>query len=292
MQNLSNINTVKDILTRHGFTFSKALGQNFIINPSICPKIAELGFAQSGFGVIEIGSGIGVLTKELASRADKVVCIEIDSRLLPILDETLSDFDNIKIVNNDVLKVDLHKLIKDEFDGLEVSICANLPYYITSPILMSLLKAKLPIKAITVMVQKEAAERICAKETTNDFGAISAAVRYYCDPQILFHVSRGSFMPAPAVDSSVIRLDILPTPRVSPSDEDLFFEVIKGAFSQRRKTLLNSLCSYFRLDKDLVSKLLCEVGIDSKIRPEKLTLDDFLKVCEILKEKGGLNVKG
>lgn len=291
MQNLSNIGTVKDILSRHGFTFSKALGQNFIINPSICPKIAEFGFAKKGAGIIEIGSGIGVLTKELALRADKVVCIEIDSRLLPVLDETLSDFDNVKIINEDVLKVDLHKLIKDEFEGLEVSICANLPYYITSPILMSLLKARLPIKAITVMVQKEAAQRICAKETTNDFGAISAAVRYYCDPEILFHVSKGSFMPAPQVDSTVIRLNVLAAPRVVTTDEDFFFEVIKGAFSQRRKTLLNSLCAYFRLDKSVVCTLLEEIGIDVKIRPEKLTLEEFLKVSEILKEKGGLNAK-
>jgi 16S rRNA (adenine1518-N6/adenine1519-N6)-dimethyltransferase len=250
-----------------------------------------MGFAEKGAGIIEIGSGIGVLTKELALRANKVVCIEIDSRLLPVLDETLSEFDNIKIINEDVLKVDLHKLIKDEFDGLKVSICANLPYYITSPILMSLLKAKLPIKAITVMVQKEAAERICAKETTNDFGAISAAVRYYCDPEILFHVSKGSFMPAPQVDSTVIRLNILPSPRVNPTDEEFFFEVIKGAFSQRRKTLLNSLCAYFKLDKAKTSEMLNQIGIDVKIRPEKLTLEDFLKISDTIKRQGDLSEK-
>ena len=159
MQNLSNISVIRDLLTRYGFTFSKALGQNFLINPSVCPRMAELGGAAPGTGMIEIGAGIGVLTAELAKRADKVVCVEIDSRLLPILDETLGEFDNIRIVNDDVLKVDLHRLIEEEFAGMEVAVCANLPYYITSPILMHLLEEKLPIRSITVMVQKEAAAR-------------------------------------------------------------------------------------------------------------------------------------
>ncbi len=284
MQNLSNINTVKDILSRYGFTFSKALGQNFIINPSVCPKIAQMGFAEKDSGIIEIGSGIGVLTSELASRADKVVCIEIDSRLLPILNETLADYDNIKIINDDVLNVDLHKLIEDEFKGKQVSICANLPYYITSPILMFILKAKLPIKAITVMVQKEAAIRICAKPGSKDFGALSAAVQYYAEPEILFNVSRGSFIPAPDVDSSVIRLNILPSPRVNPSDEDFFFETIKAAFSQRRKTLVNSLSSYFCADKSKLIQLFETNSINSKIRPEQLTLTQFNEISEILKD--------
>lgn len=159
MQNLSNISVIRDLLTRYGFTFSKALGQNFLINPSVCPRMAELGGAAPGTGMIEIGAGIGVLTAELAKRADKVVCVEIDSRLLPILDETLGEFDNIRIVNDDVLKVDLHRLIEEEFAGMEVAVCANLPYYITSPILMHLLEEKLPIRSITVMVQKEAVAR-------------------------------------------------------------------------------------------------------------------------------------
>lgn len=284
MQNLSNISTVKDILTRYGFTFSKSLGQNFIVNPSVCPKIAEMGFAKKGAGIIEIGSGIGVLTSELASRADKVVCIEIDSRLLPILNETLEEFDNIKIINDDVLNVNLEELIKSEFQGLDVSICANLPYYITSPILMSLLKAKLPIKAITVMVQKEAAVRICAKPGSRDFGALSVAVQYYSEPEILFNVSKGSFIPSPEVDSSVIRLNILSSPRVNPNDEDFFFEVIKAAFLQRRKTLVNSLSTYFCTDKNKLIQLLEINSINSKIRPEQLTLQQFEKIANILKD--------
>ena len=182
MQNLSNISVIRDLLTRYGFTFSKALGQNFLINPSVCPRMAELGGAAPGTGMIEIGAGIGVLTAELAKRADKVVCVEIDSRLLPILDETLGEFDNIRIVNDDVLKVDLHRLIEEEFAGMEVAVCANLPYYITSPILMHLLEEKLPIRSITVMVQKEAAARLTAEPGTREVGAISIALRYYLHP--------------------------------------------------------------------------------------------------------------
>ena len=167
--NLTNIGTVKEILSRHGFSFSKGLGQNFIINPDICPKIAECGNAAKGYGVLEVGTGIGVLTAELARRADKVTAIEIDTRLLPILDETLAEFDNVKIINADVMKCDLHKIISEEFAGLRTAICANLPYYITSPVIMLLLESRLPIDSITVMVQKEAAQRLCAKVGTRDW---------------------------------------------------------------------------------------------------------------------------
>lgn len=191
MENLSNISVIRDVLTRHGFSFSKGLGQNFLINPTVCPRMAESGNAQPGWGMIEIGAGVGVLTAELARRANKVVCIEIDSRLLPILDETLAEFDNIKIVNEDVLKVDLHKLIREEFAGMPVAVCANLPYYITSPIIMSLLEARLPIVSLTVMVQKEAAQRLCAAPGSREVGAVSIAVQYYSQPQVLFQVPRG-----------------------------------------------------------------------------------------------------
>ena len=190
MENLSNISVIRDVLSRHGFSFSKGLGQNFLINPTVCPRMAEMGNAKPGWGIIEIGAGVGVLTAELARRADKVVCIEIDSRLLPVLDETLAEFDNIKIVNEDVLKVDLHKLIEQEFAGMPVAVCANLPYYITSPIIMNLLEAHLPIASLTVMVQKEAAARLCAEPGSREVGAVSIAVRYYSDPKILFQVSR------------------------------------------------------------------------------------------------------
>ena len=282
MQDLSKISVIKDLLTRYGFTFSKALGQNFLINPSVCPRMAEQGGAAPGVGVIEIGTGIGVLTKELAARAQKVVCIEIDSRLLPILEETLDEFDNITIVNQDVLKVDLHQLIQREFSGMDVVVCANLPYYITSPILMYLLEARLPIRSITVMVQKEAAVRITAQPGTREVGAISLAVRYYSRPQILFPVSRGSFMPAPDVDSCVIRLDILPQPAVAVKDEATFFQVVKGAFSQRRKTLVNTLSGSLSLSKGQVQQLLDRLEISLTARGEELTLEQFGQIADAI----------
>ncbi|MEG1994036.1 MAG: 16S rRNA (adenine(1518)-N(6)/adenine(1519)-N(6))-dimethyltransferase RsmA, partial [Oscillospiraceae bacterium] len=269
MSNLSNIGVIKDILTRHGFTFSKALGQNFLVNPSICPKMAEMGGAATGTGMIEIGTGIGVLTKELAQRCDKVVCIEIDDRLLPILDETLSEYDNVKIINNDVLKVDLKKLIEDEFGDMPVGICANLPYYITSPIIMSILEAKLDITSITVMVQKEAAQRICALPGTREVGSVSIAVQYYSEPKVLFGVKRGSFMPSPDVDSAVIRLDIRKKPPVNIKSEKNFFRVVRGSFSQRRKTLSNTLSSSLGMPKSDVIELLEKAGVKQTARAEE-----------------------
>ncbi len=279
---LTNQSVIRDVMERNGFTFSKALGQNFIINPSVCPRIAQMGGAAPGVGVIEIGAGIGVLTAELAKAADKVVCIEIDSRLLPILDETLAEFNNITIINEDVLKVDLHQLIAQEFAGMEVVVCANLPYYITSPILMALLEQRLPIQSITVMVQKEAAQRICAKPGTRESGAISAAVSYYSRPQVLFQVSRGSFMPAPDVDSTVIRLDINQVPPVEVSSEKRLFAVIKGAFAQRRKTVLNTLSSSLGISKEELKEVLERAGVKQTARAEELTLQDFGRIANAL----------
>ncbi|MGN0689325.1 MAG: 16S rRNA (adenine(1518)-N(6)/adenine(1519)-N(6))-dimethyltransferase RsmA [Oscillospiraceae bacterium] len=282
MENLTNISVVRDILSRHGFTFSKALGQNFIVNPAICPRIAEEGGAKSGCGVIEIGTGIGVLTAELAKRADKVVAIEIDTRLMPVLAETLSDFDNVKIINDDVLKVDLKKIIEEEFGDKEVYVCANLPYYITSPIIMSLLENRLPIKAITVMVQKEAATRLCAEPGSRDVGAVTVAVRYYSEPKLLFNVSRGSFMPSPNVDSAVIRLEIKNNRLVD--DEQHFFKVVRGAFSQRRKTLANSLSSALSIDKQVVTEAIVSAGLQENVRPEQLSMEDFINVAKSVKK--------
>lgn len=282
MENLTNISVVRDILSRHGFTFSKALGQNFIVNPAICPRIAEEGGAKSGCGVIEIGTGIGVLTAELAKRADKVVAVEIDTRLMPVLAETLSEFDNVKIINDDVLKVDLKKIIEEEFGDKEVYVCANLPYYITSPIIMSLLENRLPIKAITVMVQKEAATRLCAELGSRDVGAVTVAVRYYSEPKLLFNVSRGSFMPSPNVDSAVIRLDIKNDRLVD--DEQHFFKVVRGAFSQRRKTLANSLSSALGIDKQVVTEAIVSAGLQENVRPEQLSMEDFINVAKSVKK--------
>lgn len=276
---LSNIGTIKEILGKYGFTFSKSLGQNFLINPSVCPRMAEYGGAEKGVGVIEVGPGIGVLTCELAKRADKVVAVELDKRLLPVLDETLAEFDNVKVVNDDILKIDLKKLIEEEFNGMEVVVCANLPYYITSPVIMKLLEDRLPIKSLTVMVQKEAAQRICAEVGTRQSGAVTVAVNYYSTPQLLFNVSAGSFMPAPKVDSAVIRLDILEEPRVKLSDEKLFFRIIKSAFGQRRKTLSNSLSSGLSLTKSDVISALENAGVPANYRAEQLTMQQLADIA-------------
>lgn len=282
MNRLSDIGTIKDILSRHGFTFSKSLGQNFLINPSVCPKMAELSGADKGVGVIEIGPGIGVLTNELCKLADKVVAIELDKRLLPVLEETLGEYDNLKVVNADVLETDFHKLIEEEFSGMEVVVCANLPYYITSPVIMKLLEDKLPISAITVMVQKEAAQRICAEVGSRQSGAVTVSVNYYAKPEMLFSVSAGSFMPAPKVDSAVIRLNVLDEPPVKVNDEKKFFSVVKASFSQRRKVISNSLSSGLSLDKSKTAEVLEKSGVPLNARAEKLSLQNFADIANNL----------
>ena len=274
MENLSNIGVIREILSRHGFQFSKALGQNFLINPSVCPRMAQLAGAKEGVGVLEIGPGIGVLTNELLKRADKVVAVELDKRLLPVLSETLSEYDNFKVISGDVLKLDLRGLIEEEFQGLDVVVCANLPYYITSEVIMKLLEDRLSVKAVTVMVQKEAAERLTAKDGTRESSAITVAVRYYSEPSMLFSVSRGSFMPSPNVDSAVIRLDIR-EPSFGVKDEKAFFRIVRAACAQRRKTVANSISSALSLDKNSVSDILISVGVSPSARAERLTVEDF-----------------
>lgn len=280
MYNLTDIGTIKEILARHGFHFSKALGQNFIVNPSVCPRMAEESGIDENCGVIEIGAGIGVLTAELAKRAKKVVVIEIDTKLLPILDETLKDFDNIEIINQDVLKTDLAALIKEKFDGMPVYVCANLPYYITSPVIMTLLESRLPIEAVTVMVQKEAAQRLCAPVGSRLSGAVTVAVDYYAEAQKLFDVSAGSFMPAPKVDSCVIRMDIRKEPEIEISDEKLFFGMVHAAFGQRRKTAANSISAGSGIPKDIVIKAIEECGFEPSVRAEGLNMAELADLCE------------
>ncbi len=275
MRNLSDVSVIKDILSRHGFTFSKALGQNFLINPSVCPRMAETCGADENTGVIEIGPGIGVLTAELAKRAKKVVSIELDTRLLPVLEETLSDFDNVKIINADVLKTDLKKIIEEEFAGMKVAVCANLPYYITSPVIMYLLESRLDIESLTVMVQKEAAQRLCAAVGSRDAGAVTVAVDYYSNAQKVFDVSAGSFMPAPKVDSSVIRLDVRKQPPVGLKDEKLFFRMVKAVFAQRRKTASNSISAGMSLPKSTVLDAITNAGYSENVRAESFTLDEL-----------------
>ena len=282
---LTNISTVRELLSRHGFSFSKGLGQNFIINPDICPKIAENGNAREGYGILEIGTGIGVLTKELAMRADRVAAVEIDKRLLPILDETLADFDNVTIINEDVMKCDLHRVIAEQFGGLRAAVCANLPYYITSPVIMLLLESRLPIDSITVMVQKEAAQRLCAKVGTRESGAITVGVNYYGTVRKLFDVSRGSFMPAPNVDSAVIRIDLNDEMLLSDEAEKFFFSIVKSGFSQRRKTVANALSSLMSIPKERTYDALASVGLPVTARIESLDMQQLIALSRELREK-------
>lgn len=285
MNNLSDISVIKSVLSRHGFTFSKALGQNFIINPGVCPRIAEEGGAGEGVGVLEVGAGIGVLTAELAKRASKVVCVELDTRLLPVLDETLGEFDNVKIINGDILKVDLHRILEDEFGNMPVVVCANLPYYITSPVIMRLLESRLRIDSVTVMVQKEAAVRLCADVGSKDSGAVTVAVNYYAEAQKLFDVSRGSFMPSPNVDSAVIRLDILKNPPIEVSDEKFFFSMVKAAFIQRRKTASNGISAGMGISKPTVIEAIEAADLSPTVRAEALTMEQLGRLCEELKKR-------
>lgn len=276
MENLTNLGTIREIMDRFGFTFSKSLGQNFIVNPSVCPKIAELGGVGPETGVLEIGAGFGVLTNELAARAKKVVVVELDSRLLPVLDYTLAEYDNVVVRNQDILKTDLPALLAQEFAGMEVVVCANLPYYITSPILMTLLESRLPVRAITVMVQKEAGERLCAPMPSRACGAVTAAVRYYSEPRVLFPVSRGSFYPAPNVDSMVVRLDIRDKLPLEGEEERRLFRVVRAAFGQRRKTLCNTLSQGLEISKETAAAAIAAAGLKPAARPEELSLEEFI----------------
>lgn len=279
---LTDIGVIKDLFSRHGFSFSKSLGQNFLINPSVCPKIAELGGCGEDVCAIEIGTGVGVLTKELAKRCDKVVAVELDERLKPLLEETLAEFDNVEVIFADVMKTDLRAIIEEKFGGKKTVVCANLPYYITSPVIMKILEERLPIKALTVMVQKEAAERICAKPATRECGAISYAVSWYSAPKILFRVNRGSFMPSPNVDSAVIRLDVKPERALPAAEEQRMFKIIAAGFSQRRKQLANPLSAAFATDKTTLCEIFASLGIKPTARAEELSLDDYKNLAKAL----------
>lgn len=278
--NLYDYNTVKRILSRYGFKFSKALGQNFLINPRVCPAMADSLNADSDTGVIEIGAGVGVLTKELCRVATRVVCIELDSRLLPVLDETLKDCDNLEIINADVMKTDMHRLISEKLsDCKTIKVCANLPYYITSPVIMSLLEGELPIDEIVVMVQKEAGQRLCAEVGTRQCGAVTVAVNCYAESEILFPVERGSFMPQPKVDSVVIRLRLRKDTPFEIGDKKNFFTVVRCAFSQRRKTALNSISGTMGIPKQRLLSAFDKFGIDCGVRAEQLTMEQFCSLA-------------
>lgn len=284
MPELSNINVVREILSRHGFHFSKALGQNFIVNPEVCPRIAYESGVDKDMCALEIGPGIGVLTKELAKRAKRVLAVEIDEALPPVLAETLAEFDNVTVLGADVLKIDVLKTAREYFGDTPFVVCANLPYYITSPILMKLLEEGCGAESITVMVQKEAAQRIAAKPGTRDCGALTAAIHYYSEPEKLFDVGKNSFVPAPKVDSSVIRLKIRKEPPVSVPDEKYFFKVIRASFGQRRKTLANSVSGGLGFTKEQVFAALEQCSLSPTARAEELSLEDFAAFSAALAE--------
>ncbi len=280
--NLADASTVRDILTKNGFSFKKSLGQNFLINPSVCPAMADAA-CDGRTGVLEIGPGIGVLTAELAKRAKKTVAIELDRRLEKILSVTLAGCKHVTILYGDVMKLDLKALILEQFSECQrVTVCANLPYYLTSPILMKLLEERLPIKSITVMVQKEAACRLCAEIGTREAGAVTVAVQYYAQPNILFPVPRSCFMPSPKVDSSVIQLNIRTKPPVSVKSENDFFRFIKFCFAQRRKTLVNTVCNTGGIEKVKIKAALSALKLPDTVRSEQLTFEQLAQLFNSL----------
>ncbi|WP_163527971.1 16S rRNA (adenine(1518)-N(6)/adenine(1519)-N(6))-dimethyltransferase RsmA [Halobacillus ihumii] len=268
----------KEILDTYGFSFKKSLGQNFIIDVNILKNIIEHAEIDQNAGAIEIGPGIGALTEQLAQYADKVVAFEIDQRLLPILGESLSPYDNVEIINQDILKADVKQVIEEQFSsGQGVKVVANLPYYITTPILMKLLMDRLPIDSITVMIQKEVADRMAAVPNTKSYGSLSIAVQYYTEAQVAMNVPKTVFMPQPNVDSSVLHLKMRTEPPVNVEDEDFFFELVKASFGQRRKTLINNLARHFKgkMDKSDIQAHLEKAGIDPKRRGESLSMEEF-----------------
>lgn len=282
---LSSHSATMDLVKKHGFKFTKSLGQNFLIDDNIVDKIVAGAGIGPGDKIIEVGPGIGTLTREMASRAQNLMAVEIDKNLIPILEDTLGDYDNVKIVNEDIIKADIKGLIDENLGGGPVKLVANLPYYITTPIIMRFLEENINVTDIVVMVQKEVAERMNAQPGGKDFGALSVAVQYYCDTEIVAKVPRHLFVPQPNVDSIVIALRVRPERKYKVDDEDLYFKVVKAAFGQRRKTLLNSISSMGNLAKDQVKEALDEAGIDPKRRGETLSLDEFAILSNVIGNK-------
>ena len=284
MRNLASPRVIKEILSEYEFRFSKSLGQNFLIDEGALAGILSGADISEDDCVLEIGPGFGTLTQRLCGAAKKVVCVEIDKTVIPILEENLKDFDNFEIINDDVMKIDIKSLAEEKFGTENVKVAANLPYYITTPIIMMLLESKVKFKSITVMVQKEVAKRLCASEGTKDFGAISLAVQYFCNANYLFDVPNTSFMPPPKVTSTVVRLDLLDKPRVSVKKEEMFFKTVKASFAQRRKTLLNALSNagFSGFSKAEISEILKNIGIDEKRRGETLSIDEFARLADAL----------
>lgn len=278
---LSSAKTTKNIIQKYGFKLTKSLGQNFLINENILNEIIEAADITKDDVVLEIGTGIGTLTSKLCERAKRVVAVEIDKNLLPILNETLSAYQNIDIINKDILKTDINEELKSLGINQKVKVVANLPYYITTPIIMKILEEKVNVSVMVLMLQKEVANRINAQHSTKDYGSLSIAVQYYCDTQIVCKVPKNSFIPEPNVDSLVIKLTVNEKRKVEIEDEELFFKLVRGSFAKRRKTILNSLTGYEDLaDKEKLEKLFEISQIDSKRRGETLTIQEFAKLTQ------------
>ena len=275
---LTSVRTIKDISARFGFVFKKGLGQNFLTDSSVLDKIVDAANIKSG--ALEIGPGFGTLTYALAKTGKKVVAVEVDRRLFPVLEYTLAEFDNVTVVEKDILKTDISQLIKENFNGERISIAANLPYYITTPIITRLIEARLPVSDMVFMVQKEVAERICADNNSKNYGAISLFCQYYTEPEIAATVPAHCFYPQPKVDSAVLHMRILEKPRVEVSNETLLFKTIKASFGQRRKTLVNGLSGGLGIEKEKIALLLEEQGLDRTVRGEKLSLEQFAHISE------------
>ncbi len=275
---------IRALLAEQGTHLKKEYGQNFLIRPEIPARIAEECGACGDDMVLEIGPGIGCLTSELARRYNKVVAVEIDKNLIPVLDKTLAEFSNVTVVNEDVMKVDLAALVEQHAEGRGVRVCANLPYYITTPILMALLESGVPFRSVTVMVQAEVAARLCAKAGDSDYGAITAVLGYYGEVKRLFTVSASCFLPPPKVNSAVVRLDLYDTPKYLPKNKKLFFELIKAAFEMRRKTLVNAASAKLGIDKERVAAALLSIGLPETVRGERLSTADFCALSDLLSQ--------
>ncbi len=285
MDRLSSHSATKEVVQKYNFKFSKSLGQNFLIDSNIIDKILVGARIKEGDNIIEVGPGIGTLTREMGKVAEKVVAIEIDRNLIPILKDTLSDLDNTEVVNQDILKVDIQELIKDKLNGGPIKLVANLPYYITTPIVMKFLEEDIPVTDIVVMVQKEVADRMNAIPGTKDYGALSIAVQYYCETEIVAKAPRHMFIPQPNVDSTVIGLHVRPERKYDVHNEEIFFKTVKASFGQRRKTLLNSLGGLGFLNKDEIREILKEASIDEKRRGETLSIEEFSVLSNIINTK-------
>ncbi|MGG1961723.1 16S rRNA (adenine(1518)-N(6)/adenine(1519)-N(6))-dimethyltransferase RsmA [Bacillus pumilus] len=278
----------KEILKKYGFSFKKSLGQNFLIDTNILDRIVDHAEVSDETGVIEIGPGIGALTEQLAKRAKKVTAFEIDQRLLPILNDTLSPYDNVTIIHQDVLKADVGKVIEENFaDCKEVMVVANLPYYVTTPIIMKLLEENLPLKGIVVMLQKEVADRMAAISSSKEYNSLSIAVQYYTEAKTVMVVPKTVFVPQPNVDSAVIKLTVRETPAVSVENDEFFFQLIRASFGQRRKTLMNNLMNNLpdgKQHKAIIEEALQTADIDGKRRGESLSIEEFARLSNVLQK--------